>query len=409
MHWKCCGHPHVVGIYQVFRNSLQFPGESESVSRLLLVLELMDGGELFYRISKQNGFTERQAAHTTMQIALAVQHLHSLNIAHRDLKPENLLYQSKQEDALVKLCDFGFAKMDNGNLTTPQFTPYYVSPEVLEAQRKHRKERNSVTSMHQPYTYDKSCDMWSLGVIIYILICGCAPFYSDHPSSSKHRHAVDKSMRKKIMAGQYKEEWGQVSPQAIDVVKRLLCVDSKERMTIDELVRHPWLTEEAPDTVLNSHLLFTNKAVLKQTCDMFKKELKKMRIIERSAELKPIEDAIIPMLVKRQQKNRSHCPNSTPAVCSKSQVPTEANHDKLKPLRDVIADCLFSLNSSDEASPKLNSLVVEALKANEQDENLQRVLREFEWNDDDLEFGGKVDAKKLAYSIKDVIVGIKNL
>ena len=88
------------------------------------------------------------------------------------------------------------------------------------------------------------------------------------------------------------------------MVKRLLCVDSKERMTIDELVRHPWLTEEAPDTVLNSHLLFTNKAVLKQTCDMFKKELKKMRIIERSAELKPIEDAIIPMLVKRQQKNR---------------------------------------------------------------------------------------------------------
>ena len=65
------------------------------------------------------------------QIALAVQHLHSLNIAHRDLKPENLLYQSKQEDALVKLCDFGFAKMDNGNLTTPQFTPYYVSPEVV--------------------------------------------------------------------------------------------------------------------------------------------------------------------------------------------------------------------------------------------------------------------------------------
>ena len=72
MHWKCCGHPHVVGIYQVFRNSLQFPGESESVSRLLLVLELMDGGELFYRISKQNGFTERQAAHTTMQVCIRI-------------------------------------------------------------------------------------------------------------------------------------------------------------------------------------------------------------------------------------------------------------------------------------------------------------------------------------------------
>ena len=68
MHWRCSGHPHVVSIYEVFQNSLQFPGESESTSRLLLVLELMEGGELFYRISKQNGFTERQAAATTLQV-----------------------------------------------------------------------------------------------------------------------------------------------------------------------------------------------------------------------------------------------------------------------------------------------------------------------------------------------------
>jgi len=339
-----------------------------------------------------------------------VQHLHSLNIAHRDLKPENLLYQSKEEDALVKLCDFGFAKLDNGNLTTPQYTPYYVSPEVLEAQRKHRKERNSVTSMHVPYTYDKSCDMWSLGVIIYILICGCAPFYSDHPSSSKHK-TVDKSMRRKIMAGQYKEEWGQVSPQAIDVVKRLLCVDSKKRMTIEELINHPWLTEEAPDTVLKSPLLFADKTRLKQTCENIKTQLKQMRIIERSAELKPIEDAIIPMLVKRQQKNRCHCPNSTPPVCSKSQVPVEAHFNKLKPLRDIIADCLFSEQATtcNEASPQLAQLVVNALKENEHDENLQRVLNEFDWSSSDLSFRRSVDAKKFAYSVKDVIVGIKNL
>ena len=65
-----------------------------------------------------------------MQVALAVYHLHSLNIAHRDLKPENLLYQDKSENAPIKLCDFGFAKLDKGDLMTPQFTPYYVSPQV---------------------------------------------------------------------------------------------------------------------------------------------------------------------------------------------------------------------------------------------------------------------------------------
>ena len=111
--------------------------------------------------------------------------------------------------------------------------------------------------------------------------------------------------------------------------------------------------------------------------------------------------------------HRCHCPNSTPPVCSKSQVPTEAHHDKLKPLRDVIADCLFSSDhggsTCNENSPKLNDLVAEALKANAQDENLQRVLKEFEWNGDDSKFERKVDAKKLAYSIKDVIVGIKSL
>jgi len=70
MHWKCSGHRHVVTLYEVFRNELQFPGESESQSRLLLVLEMMEGGELFFRISKQHGFTERQAASSTMQVSI---------------------------------------------------------------------------------------------------------------------------------------------------------------------------------------------------------------------------------------------------------------------------------------------------------------------------------------------------
>lgn len=402
MHWRCSGHPHVVSILEVFRNSLQFPGESESTSRLLLVLEYMDGGELFYRISKQNGFTERQAAATTMQIACAVQHLHHLNIAHRDLKPENLLYKSKLEDSPIKLCDFGFAKQDRGDLTTPQFTPYYVSPQVLEAQRRHRRERSSVNLNVQPYTYDKSCDMWSMGVIIYILMCGYPPFYSEHPTS---RRAIDKSMRRKIMNGTYQlneREWERVSMQAKDVVRKLLCVDPHERMTIDELIKHPWLTEEAPNTLLQSPLYISNKAHLKETTALYKNQLKKMRIKERSANLKPIESAINPMLVKRQQLSRQ----GESKMVSDSTI-VESNQELLKPLRDIIAFCLFSQvdQNLDSLYNELGKLVAVAVTENSKSTFLKEVLEKYEW--DGKAFKEQIDVRAFAYSIKDVIQSIK--
>lgn len=119
----------------------------------------MEGGELFQRIQDRNDtapFTEREAAQIMNEICAAVKYLHDQNIAHRDLKPENLLYTSTVPQARLKLTDFGFAKetsaKDQMSLQTPCYTPYYVAPEVLG-----------------PEKYDKSCDIWSLGVIMYIL------------------------------------------------------------------------------------------------------------------------------------------------------------------------------------------------------------------------------------------------
>lgn len=118
----------------------------------------MEGGELFQRIQdRQDGaspFTEREAAQIMHEICVAVKYLHDLNIAHRDLKPENLLYTTPATNARLKLTDFGFAKETfcKDTLQTPCYTPYYVAPEVLG-----------------PEKYDKSCDIWSLGVIMYIL------------------------------------------------------------------------------------------------------------------------------------------------------------------------------------------------------------------------------------------------
>merc|ERR1712200_244183 len=112
---------------------------------------------LFNRIRERQSFNEREAAEIVKDICIAVKFLHDMNVAHRDLKPENLLYSSKD--------NFGFAKETHvrDTLQTPCYTPYYVAPEVLG-----------------PEKYDKSCDLWSIGVIMYILLCGYPPFYSNH-------------------------------------------------------------------------------------------------------------------------------------------------------------------------------------------------------------------------------------
>uniref|UniRef100_A0A8C2YNJ4 non-specific serine/threonine protein kinase n=1 Tax=Chinchilla lanigera TaxID=34839 RepID=A0A8C2YNJ4_CHILA len=148
-HWQASGGPHIVRIMDVYENM------HHGKRCLLIIMECMEGGELFSRIQERGdqAFTEREAAGIMRDIGTAIQFLHSRNIAHRDVKPENLLYTSKEKDAVLKLTDFGFAKETTQNaLQTPCYTPYYVAPEVLG-----------------PEKYDKSCDMWSLGVIMYIL------------------------------------------------------------------------------------------------------------------------------------------------------------------------------------------------------------------------------------------------
>merc|ERR1712004_852134 len=157
LHWRAATCNNVVNIREVFENTYQ--GQPS----LLVVMECMDGGELFSRIEESQGFSERDAAEIVAEICSAVKFLHDRNIAHRDLKPENLLFSNKGKKATLKLTDFGFAKeaKNRDTLKTPCYTPYYVAPEVLGSKK-----------------YDLSCDIWSLGVIIYILLCGFPPFFS---------------------------------------------------------------------------------------------------------------------------------------------------------------------------------------------------------------------------------------
>jgi len=219
LHWRSSGCKHIVNIRDVYENS--YNGQK----CLLVVMECMEGGELFTRIQDRTAFNEREAAEIVKDICIAVKYLHDLNIAHRDLKPENLLYTNKENNSVLKLTDFGFAKetLARDTLQTPCYTPYYVAPEVLGPER-----------------YDKSCDIWSLGVIMYILLCGFPPFYSNHGLP------ISPGMKRRIRSGQYEfpnPEWQNVSNDAKDLIKGCLKTNPEERLTIDQVIKNKWISQ----------------------------------------------------------------------------------------------------------------------------------------------------------------------
>ncbi len=153
------------------------------------------------------------------------------------MKPENLLLTSNDETAVIKLTDFGFAKEVNLGLVTPCYTPYYVAPEVLGSER-----------------YDISCDIWSLGVIMYILCCGYPPFYSTHGQP------ISPGMKKRIKAGEYtfpEAEWSRVSQDAKSLIKGMLETVPEKRSTINDIMKSSWIS-----VCSNIHKLFLFKNLL---------------------------------------------------------------------------------------------------------------------------------------------------
>ncbi|CAF1372141.1 unnamed protein product [Didymodactylos carnosus] len=235
LHKKASVYSNIVRILDIYENV------HSNRQCLLIIMECMEGGELFNRIKRighESSFTERQAAGIMHSICKAVSHLHSMNVAHRDLKPENLLFTSNEDDAELKLTDFGFAKECSNlikNLTTPCYTPYYVAPEVLSTR-----------------SYDKACDIWSLGVIMYILLCGYPPFYSEHSLP------ISPGMKTKIRAGEYqfpKEDWCVVTDEAKNLIQAMLTVEPEKRPNIETILKSSWLSEftiHVPNTPLNT-------------------------------------------------------------------------------------------------------------------------------------------------------------
>lgn len=211
-------HKNIIQLIEVFE-------DSESI---YLILELVTGGELFDQIVSRGSYSERDAAAICKQILEAVHYMHTNGIAHRDLKPENLLV-SGPDNEQIKVTDFGLSKdFGEATLSTSCGTPDYVAPEVLRGA-----------------PYDNSVDIWSIGVITYILLCGFPPFYGNS----------DQEIFEKILKAEYDfpaDSWDPVSDDAKDFIKSILILNAAKRPTAAEALQHPWMIGNAPSSSLQT-------------------------------------------------------------------------------------------------------------------------------------------------------------
>lgn len=224
---KQVDHKNVINMKEIF----------ETRKKLYLIMDVLDGGELFDRIVENGTFSEKDASDLSRSIIGAVEYLHGLGIVHRDLKPENLLYTDRSANAEIKIADFGLSKfITNGELLhTACGTPGYVAPEVLLLQG-----------------YGKQVDMWSVGVIIYILLCGFPPFYAEN----------DAEMFEAIKAASYdfpSPYWDRISDSAKDLVRGLLQKNPDRRLTTTQALQHPWIIGDSASTEVNTELIETLK------------------------------------------------------------------------------------------------------------------------------------------------------
>eukprot|EP01013_Petalomonas_cantuscygni_P015921 TRINITY_DN32846_c0_g1_i1.p1 TRINITY_DN32846_c0_g1~~TRINITY_DN32846_c0_g1_i1.p1 ORF type:complete len:331 (+),score=31.20 TRINITY_DN32846_c0_g1_i1:111-1103(+) len=212
-------HPLIVGLYDVF----------EDARRIFIVMEYMAGGDLYGKITDEwpNGFPEHLAQPLIKKITAVVAFLHARGIVHRDLKPENILFTVAESDDDVRLTDFGMARMfsDDSVIRTTCGSPTYVAPEVIRSGRSG--------------AYTNAVDMWSVGVIAFVVLSGAWPFYDQRQSR----------LYELIERGEYSmpaDPWDRISAEAKDFVAKLLVVDPDRRMSAVDALQHPWLSDVPP-------------------------------------------------------------------------------------------------------------------------------------------------------------------
>ena len=211
-------HPNIIKVFGFYEDSEKY----------YIITELMAGGELFDEIVEREFYWERDAQEVVKMLADALDYMHVRGIVHRDMKPENVLLTSKGKDGIAKIADFGFAartdtKIPEYQLSTPCGTPGYVAPEIVSGLK-----------------YGMEADMWSLGVIAFILLGGYPPFHDENQDE----------LFRLIRRGKFTFDptyWSLVSDEAKDCVQSLLTVDRSKRMQASDVKKHPWI-QSVPET-----------------------------------------------------------------------------------------------------------------------------------------------------------------
>jgi len=206
---------NIIKLFEVF----------ETESELAIVMELCTGGELFDRIKTAGNYSEKDASGVLRQIFRGIAYMHSSRIAHCDLKPDNFLFLNKNKDSPLKIIDFGMSKFVKRREYFQVIcgTPYYVAPEVIDGK------------------YSEHCDLWSLGVVMFVMLFGYPPFYAEQDDAIF-------ALVKKGFSHDTKDGFGAHFPKSIpvsdsakDLMFKLLNLDTARRITAAEALEHPWL------------------------------------------------------------------------------------------------------------------------------------------------------------------------
>jgi len=247
--FKCRSNKHIIKVEETFDEEEAF----------YIIFEKVNGGPLMNAIARCKTLTEAGVVDVVKELADAIAFLHNINIAHRDLKPDNILCVNTDSLSPVKLCDLDLGSKieinagacgDTPQLLTPVGSAEYMAPEVVEG----------FINDDAAAPYDKRCDLWSLGVVLYILLCGYPPFCGNCGENCDWAYGgscydCQESLFKNIQEGKFHfpaMDWDRVDPQAKDLVRKLLTKDPKQRISAHEILEHPWVVSGGSDVVLTT-------------------------------------------------------------------------------------------------------------------------------------------------------------